>query len=267
MEWLNNNSLSFYDTESIFENTIRHNSDKHNIVSYYADMKNLTHVNLRKCRLNFLPEFKSKCIEFLDLSCNNLTSIPDWVFKLENLKYLNVGSNLLTHLPDTCHMSLETLKVHKNKLSKLKTCKTLRFLNLYLNNFEYIPDVSYCEKLEFLSYGMTNISKLPCWITSFVHLKWLSLVVNKIETLPNNFHLLSRLKGVRLAKNNLSSLPDEIGALSDLEELTLYANNLNTLPESFFDLKLKKLNLSKNKIEIKDKLKEKFAGIEFFSID
>ena len=26
-------------------------------------------------------------VEFLDLSCNNLTSIPDWVFKLENLKY------------------------------------------------------------------------------------------------------------------------------------------------------------------------------------
>jgi Leucine-rich repeat (LRR) protein len=267
MEWLDNDNLSFCDPQNIFENTIRHNPDKHIIVSNYAKLDNLKSVNLRKCRLDYLPKFESKNIEFLDLSCNNFTRIPDWVFELKNLRYLSVGSNLLSELQDTDHMSLEVLKIHKNKISKLKTCSSVKFLNLYLNQFDEIPDISHLKNLEFLSFGMTNLKALPDWILTFSNLKWLSLVVNKIEYLPKNFHLLHNLKGMRIAKNSLFDLPDSIGLMTNLEELSLYSNNLSSLPNSFYELNLKKLNLSKNPLKNKNELFESFKNIDFFSID
>jgi leucine-rich repeat protein SHOC2 len=266
LAWLNNNELVFFDRNHPFENSIRHDKNKHKIVSNFAELDFLKVVNLRKSRLDYIPEFKSKKIQFLDLSCNNLKKFPEWILGLNELKYLNLGSNELESIPDLAHLPLETLKLHKNKISDIKLLpKTLIFLNIFLNNFVKVPDFSHLSHLEFFSFGATQIKHLPDWICNFFNLKWLSLVVNEIEVLPKDFCNLRNLIGLRLTKNKLTTIPENIGLLKKLRDLSLYSNRLTSLPDSFFELSLKKLNLSKNMIKNHDKIFKTFSGIDYFS--
>jgi Leucine-rich repeat (LRR) protein len=265
MEWLKGPDLSFFNPDNPFENDIRHLPNKHEIVTKFVDLDYLKTVNLRKCRLSYLPVFKSKQIESLDLSCNNLSVFPEWILDLKNLKYLNLGSNFFEHLPNLENLPLETLKLHKNKFSYLQIPKTIKCLNLYLNNFLDIPDITHLKDLEFFSFGVTKITRLPDWICDFKNLKWLSLVVNDIEYLPENFCNLQNLIGLRLAKNKLKKLPNNIGLCKSLKEITLYSNCISCLPDSFYQLDLEKLNLSKNYLIDKNKIINKFSNINFFS--
>lgn len=260
--------LNFFDESLIFENKIRHLSNKHEIVEKASKNSKLKYVNLRKSRLDYIPEFASKEIEFLDLSCNNLTQFPLWILKLENLKFLNIGSNDIFFVPSLKHMNLETLKIYKNKIFDIELCKSIKFLNLYLNNFETFPkQVFELEKLEFLSYCDCKLKIFPKELCDLHSLKWLCFVSNKIENLPDNFVYLKNLIGIKFGKNNIKELPLKFGDLSNLKEISFYCNKLTELPDSFFNLNLNKLNMSKNKLTEECLFKlYKYSKIEFYSI-
>lgn len=262
-------SISFHD-ESQFGNTIRRNSKKNEIVNEVSKFKRLKSLNLRKCRLGSLPVFKSECLEYLDISCNDLEEFPCWLVGLP-LKFLNIGANRISQIPDISSMPLETLKLHKNtNLGELPGIgKNIKVLNLFLlPKMNAIPEeVMNLRSLEVFSFGGTRASLFPDF-SLLSDLKWLTLTVNDFERIHEEIGSLKKLKGLCLAKNKIEHLPEQMGDLKSLEFLTLYCNRISKLPNSFFELKLKKLNLSKNVFGDRDKiLAERFGKqMEFFRI-
>ena len=255
--------ISFYDESSVFGGTIRRNNQKKQIIELIAKLKKLKHLNIRKCKINDLPEIKSKNLEYLDLSCNEINSIPNWVFLQPNLRFLNLGSNKIESIPDLSFLPLETLKLHKNKITTMpKLGKELKSLNVFLNPMIEFPEkILDLSLLEVLSFGFTKTKKLP-QISSLMNLRWLTIAVNEIEVIPDDICQIKKLEGLILAKNKIKELPKMIGTM-DLKYLTIYSNNIKKLPESFFELKLKKLNLAMNPLKDKKKVIETFKDIEF----
>lgn len=259
-------SISFHDEDSIFGGTIRKNTDKHEIINLLARLENLKYLNLRKCKLGNLPKMSFSKLKYLDISCNDLESVPEWL--LQNpLKFLNLGANKLSQIPDLSGLPLEILKLHKNALRVLPSIgNQIKSLNLYLNQMDEIPKVvENLLHLEVFSFGVSKIKSLFDF-TKTPHLRWLTLTVNQLEVLPESICSLSKLEGLQLAKNKLKYLPDNIGAMKNLKALTLYSNQISELPESFYKLKLEKLNLSINKLIDNKRAFDTFKHIKFISI-
>ena len=251
--------LSFHSDDNILGGTFRHNTDKDIILSLIGELHHLKSLNIRKCRIGRVPRWDMPFLQYLDLSCNQLPQVPDWVYDLKHLKFLNLGSNRI-HSIESIPPDLETLKVHKNFISSLPPLpKSIKFLNLYLNRLRFMPVLD-LPHLEFLSFGATDVREIPPLPSS---LRWLTLVANKLVYLPDNFTQLINLEGARLAKNQIKCLPYDIGNMS-LRELSLYSNALESLPESFYLLKLSKLNLSKNRLNDTARVVKSFAHIEYF---
>jgi Leucine-rich repeat (LRR) protein len=147
-----------------------------------------------------------------------------------------------------------------------KVDKTIKSLNIFLSGIDLFPtEILDLYLLEVLTFGVTR-AKSVGGLASLPNLRWLTLTVNKIETLPDDICSLKKLEGLQLAKNHLMGLPDRIGELDKLKYLTLYSNRISQVPESFFDLKLRKLNLALNPIEGKERLLKVFGDIDFIRI-
>lgn len=264
-------SISVYDENMLFENSIRHNVNKSFIITKISKLKNLRYLNLRKSRLGFLPKFNCPNLEFLDISCNGIKDFPFWILDLHKLRYLNIGSNDISYIPNIEHLPLDVLKVHKNKISKFegKIYPKIKFLNLYLNQMQEIPIFVFdLSSLEFLSFGGTKMSLLTNEFGGLKNLKWLCLVANNIKNIPDSFYLLNKLEGVKFAKNIIEEIPDFFGEMCSLKEISFYCNKIRTIPDSFFKMKLSKLNLRKNAIENQFRVRvlEQFRDILFLDI-
>ena len=251
-------SIDLTDDNYIFHGLIRNYSDtsKKEIIQYISKFQNLKKLNLRKNKLLQIPDFDLYNLEFLDLGSNYLKKTPIF-FKNSNLKYLNLGVNELKEIPEWFNdfSNLETIKLHKNKLNSINNidnCKKIKFFNIYFNLIKKIPDFIWnYKKVEFFSWGISGITQISDKIANWENLNWLSLVSNKLETIPDCICFLKNIKGLRLHKNKIKYLPENIGLLDKLEQLTLYNNQIKNLPESFKYLKLKKLNIARNKFEKK----------------
>lgn len=262
-------AISFHDDNN-FGCTIRRNPRKFEIIEKVAKFKRLKSFNARKCRLGRLPVFESRDLQYLDISCNDLEEFPDWVLGLP-LKFLNVGANKISRIPDLSPMPLETLKLHKNvglrELPRLGS--SIKSLNLFLMPLmRSVPEeVLGLRSLEVFSFGGTRMEILPDF-SSLQKLKWLTVTVNNFEHIHESICMLDDLEGLFLAKNTISSVPECIGALKNLKFLTLYGNRISRLPRSFFDLKLKKLNLSRNPLFESDRelVREFGKNMDFFRV-
>ncbi|PSB58837.1 leucine-rich repeat-containing protein kinase family protein [Chamaesiphon polymorphus] len=158
-------------------------------------------------------------IKRLDLAAD-LTEFPIEIFDLaDSLEILNLSDNNLRSLPDD--------------LGRLHQLKVIFMSN---NNFEEIPNVvADCPNLSMLGFKSNKIkivdeNRLP------LNLRWLILTDNKLERLPNSIGKLQRLQKLMLAGNQLRSLPDEMAACHNLELIRLAANRLESLPSWLFTL-------------------------------
>lgn len=257
-------SISFHN-EDQFGSTIRRHPLKHKIVEIIAKFSKLKTLNLRKSKLGYIPKIVSQELEYLDISCNDIEMVPNWIAD-KPLKFLNLGANKIKSLPDFSNIPLETLKIHKNiEIDKFpKINQKIKSLNLFLlPKINKIPEnILDLKFLEVFSFGGTQMNYLPDLPSK---LRWLTITINNIEKLPKNFCSLSNLEGLWLAKNKLRFIPDQFGDLKNLRILTLYSNQLKSLPDSFFNLKLNKLNLQCNPLENKEKILSRFK-IDFFRI-
>lgn len=262
-------AISFHDEDN-FGCTIRRNPRKFKIIEIVAKFKKLKSLNVRKCRLGRLPVFESRDLQYLDISCNDLEEFPDWLLGLP-LKFLNLGANRISRIPDISSMPLETLKLHKNVgLHELPQMGSgIKSLNLFLLPLmRSIPEeVLGLQSLEVFSFGGTPMESLPDF-SPLQKLKWLTLIGNNFESLHESMFGLEGLEGLFLAKNMISYVPECMGNLKSLKFLTLYRNKISRLPRSFFDLNLRKLNLSRNPLLESDReLAREFGkNMELFRI-
>jgi Leucine-rich repeat (LRR) protein len=261
--------LSFHDESSCFGGTIRKHPQKAQIVEMVSHLPHLKHINLRKCKIGQIPNFISRSLEFIDLSCNDLSIVPQWVTAQAGLKSLNLGANQIQTLPLLWDLPLVTLKVHKNRLTHIPQVReTVKHLNLYLNPLNNVPEwLASLRNLEVFAFGVTNMTELPS-LRTLSNIRWLTLTVNKLRRLPEDITSLQKLEGLQLAKNNIDLLPTEIGELQNLRVLTLYSNSVRELPDSFYTLRLNKLNMARNCLTeaCRHKLLTVYNGIAFLSL-
>lgn len=262
--------ISLHDENSTWGGMIRHYSDqdKLTVLKLISQIDGLKNLNLRKNKIGPLPDCLQALtsLESLNLGSNYIGTIPEWIRGLRQLTYLNLGVNELRELPAfLVETKLEILKVHKNHLQylpeEMKVLK-LRSLNLYSNAFKSIPEFIYEYDLEMFFWGISGIKELSPKIAAWKNMLWFNVIGNKLEQLPEEICLLTKMRSALLHKNRLRELPKRFGDLVNLEEISLYDNQLEKLPESFFKLKLKKANLSGNRLHNTPHLE----GVEWLNV-
>ncbi len=149
----------------------------------------------------------------LALNCG-LTQFPLEILDLaDSLEILDLSNNQLNSLPDD--------------FGRLTNLKAAFFFN---NQFEEIPKVlAQCPRLSVIGFKSNRIRRVSASALSPI-VRWLILTDNQIEQLPPEIGTLSKLQKLMLAGNCLRSLPDEMAACQNLELIRLSANQLSSLP-------------------------------------
>jgi hypothetical protein len=151
---------------------------------------------------------------YLKLS-EGLKSFPQEIFELaETLEILDLSGNELTSLPD------DLGKLHK-----------LRILFCSNNPFTILPEaLGDCPHLEMVGFKANKIETVPAGALN-THLRWLILTDNNITELPAAIGLCSRMEKLMLAGNKLHALPTELQYCQNLALLRISANKLQNLPD------------------------------------
>lgn len=117
-------------------------------------------------------------LELLDLSNNQLQSLPPALFTLRRLRRLLLAGNLLEVLP-----------------AEVKSLQLLTELDLSGNRIEILP---------------------PALCNSCLELRILNVAHNSLSSLPRGIAALSQLCRLDLRSNSLEELPAELGCCSGL---------------------------------------------------
>uniref|UniRef100_A0A3Q2D5M5 Leucine-rich repeat-containing G-protein coupled receptor 4 n=1 Tax=Cyprinodon variegatus TaxID=28743 RepID=A0A3Q2D5M5_CYPVA len=213
--------------------------------------------------LTSVPTGLSTFTYYLDLSMNNITELPAYVFKnFPYLEELRLAGNDLTFIHPDALSGLHQLKVlmlQNNQLKSvpstaLKNLHSLQSLRLDANHITTVPDESFegLQQLRHLWLDDNHLTEVP--VTSLRHqsnLQALTLALNRILYIPDNaFRNLTSLVVLHLHNNQIK----EIGAncfagLVNLETLDLNFNNLKEFPKAIQALpKLKELGFHSNDI-------------------
>ena len=150
----------------------------------------------------------------------NLSTFPQQIFDLaETLEVLDLSGNQLSTLPDD-----------------LQRLKKLRILFLSNNQFTEVPTaLAQCPVLEMIGFKSNQISTvaenaLP------IQTRWLILTDNQIDQLPDSMGKLYRLQKMGLAGNRLTSIPASMADCHSLELARLSANKLTAMPDCLLQL-------------------------------
>ncbi|MBC7694658.1 MAG: protein kinase [Burkholderiales bacterium] len=165
----------------------------------------------------------------------SLTEFPIELFSIsESIELLDLSRNQLSTLP-----------AEFGKFSKLK----IAFFsdNLFI---EYPEVLAECPMLEMVGFKSNQIIQISEKALS-KNIRWLILTNNKIEQLPASIGNCNRLQKVALAGNRLTELPKEMAECHNLELLRISANQIQKLPEWLMSLpKLSWLAYSDNPCSI-----------------
>lgn len=155
----------------------------------------------------------------LKLACG-LREFPREIFTLaDTLEILDLSGNELSSLPD------DLPRLHR-----------LRILFCSDNRFTELPAVlGRCPQLSMVGFKANRIRRLPVAALPPA-LRWLILTDNQLAALPPEIGRCAGLQKLMLAGNRLSSLPPELAACTRLELLRIAANRLEELPAWLFSL-------------------------------
>jgi hypothetical protein len=150
----------------------------------------------------------------------NLTRFPLEILSLaDSLEILDLSGNQLSSLPE-----------------QFAELKKLKIMFASDNQFESLPEVlGLCPELAMVGFKSNKIvevsaSSLPA------KLRWLILTNNQISVLPDALGERPQLQKLALAGNRLTSLPPSMAQCLNLELIRISANQLTTCPEHILDL-------------------------------
>jgi len=143
-----------------------------------------------------------------------LTVFPTELYALaDSLEILDLSDNQLTTLPD------DFSRLHK-----------LRIFFASNNPFDHLPEVlGHCPNLEMIGFKANQIATISETALS-KNIRWLILTDNKLTSLPESIGELSNLQKLMLAGNQLQALPEGMAQCVNLQLIRLAANQLTYLP-------------------------------------
>ncbi|KAG7468345.1 hypothetical protein MATL_G00141920 [Megalops atlanticus] len=212
-----------------------------------------------------VPTGLSAFTYYLDISMNNITELPENVFKnFPYLEELRLAGNDLTYIHPEALSGLHQLKVlmlQNNQLKTvpslaLKSLHSLQSLRLDANHITVVPEDSFegLQQLRHLWLDDNSLTEVPVGPLSHLsNLQALTLALNRISYIPDNaFANLSSLVVLHLHNNKIKEIGRNCFAgLDNLETLDLNFNNLVTFPEAIQALpKLKELGFHSNNIAV-----------------
>jgi len=125
-------------------------------------------------------------IESLDLSYQNITTLPKEIGELKNLRELNLSDNNIENLPTEFWLleNIEILNLNNNRISRLsdsiRLLKKLKRLCLNYNSLDSLPSLNELTNLQTLEIGWNRISNVSQNINNISSLKQLHLWNNPI---------------------------------------------------------------------------------------
>jgi len=187
--------------------------------------------------LQQLQSGELKGIKRLDLSCG-LTEFPSEIFDLaDSLEVLNLSGNQLSGLPD------DLWRLHKMQIifcsdnlftelpAVLGRCSSLTMIGFKANQIRLVPDGSLPKALRWLVLTDNQIAQLPPSIGDCAQLQKLMLAGNQLTALPANLANCQQLELIRLAANRFAALPEVLFELPRLAWLAIGGNPLGAAIE------------------------------------
>lgn len=148
-------------------------------------------------------------LEVLNLSGNQLTTLPHDLARLHRLKVIFCSDNAFTHLPEV-----------------LGACLALEMVGFKANRITTVPGASLPPTLRWLTLTDNAITAMPRELGERPALQKLLLAGNQLRTVPPSLAGAAQLELVRLAANQLDALPGWLTALPRLSWLALAGNPL-----------------------------------------
>ncbi|MBA1376915.1 leucine-rich repeat-containing protein kinase family protein [Pseudomonas brassicacearum] len=166
----------------------------------------------------------------LDLACG-LTEFPREIFELaDSLEILNLSGNQLETLPDDLYRltHLRVLFCSDNRFTELPEClgrcAGLTMVGFKANQIERVTGAALPPLLRWLILTDNRISQLPDELGQRPHLQKLMLAGNRLRALPKSLAQCHRLELLRVSANQLAELPSWLLELPNLSWLA-YAGN------------------------------------------
>lgn len=183
----------------------------------YNDFFKLERISVHK--LEQLEAGQLAGLTHLKLS-QNLTSFPMSILSLaDTLEILDLTGNQLASLP--------------KEIGQLKQLKIIFASN---NCFEELPEVlGLCPELEMVGFKSNRIKRVSAQSLP-AKLRWLILTDNQLQILPDALGERPRLQKLALAGNQLVELPHTMSQCENLELVRISANQLSECPAQLLDL-------------------------------
>ena len=185
---------------------------------------NLSKLILTQNGITGVPEQISHfpSLKELQLAENNVNSdnIHPKLGTLEKLEMLSFYKNELTYIPEF--------------IFKLEN---LTDLDLYHNAIEVLPEeIAQLTKLERLYLADNRIFRLPERIGELSNLQELYLKQNRISYLPESMTQLSNITDFHISNNYLQAFPTLVLSYKKLKDLDISFNEIHDIPEELLSL-------------------------------
>ena len=181
-----------------------------------------TRVDLRHCRLDEFPRelFElADTLEMLDLSGNQLRTLPDDLPRLRALRTLFCSDNLFETLP-----------------AVLGACPALDLVGFKANAIAHVPADALSPRLRWLILSDNRVAAMPETLGRCRGLRKLALAGNRLAALPSVIANCEALELTRLSANRFETLadalPDGLLALPCLTWLAYAGNPFNAAQEA-----------------------------------